>query len=247
MKFEDLKKFTQARVGMGHAGGAIKTSQWLSFAYEHAAAVDAVHIPWEFPKNPAFQFDVLKSNIADRREYLQRPDLGRSLAEESGNDLKKLKLKGDILIVVSNGLSSFAVHNHLDKYLKYLLSDIKTQGLTVLGNRIFFVPNARVALIDQIGEILKSKISLMIIGERPGLSSPDSLACYLTYKPKKGLSDANRNCISNIRPPFGLSYKEASLKTMYLLEEALKRKLSGVNLKDESDNLEYETKNQIDT
>ena len=242
MNFDDLKNFTQARVGLGHSGGSITTDQWLKFAYEHAAAVDAVHIPWDY-ENLNYKYDVLQTQVRDRNKYLQRPDLGRLLSKNSIEYLKKQNFEGDILITVSNGLSSFAVHNHLKSYLDCLLADLKNNNLTLIGNRIFLVPNARVALIDQIGEILKPRISLMLIGERPGLSSPDSLACYMTYNPHVGLSDANRNCISNIREPHGLSYKQASAKTLYLLNKSLRLKLSGVELKDESDLIEANYEN----
>ncbi len=245
MKFEDLKNYTQARVALGHSGGSIPTKEWLKFAFEHAAAVDAVKIPWELPQNADFKFEILQSKISTRDEYLQRPDLGRLLSETSVNSLKQQNLKGDVLIVVSNGLSSLAVQNHMESFLNCLIPELKSQRLSLLGDKVFLVPNGRVGLIDQIGEILKPKISLMIIGERPGLSSPDSLACYMTYAPKKGLSDANRNCISNIRPPHGLDYNQAAAKTIYLLQESLTRKVSGVDLKDESDSLDFVNTNSI--
>ncbi len=246
MKFEDLKKFTQARVGLGNSGGSIPTKQWLNFAYSHAAAVDAVHIPWELPLDLDYQFEVLSSRVNDRAEYLKRPDLGRLLSTESIDHLRAQNMTGDVLICVSNGLSSFSTANHLEGFLNALTVDLERNKLTLFGGKIFLIPNARVAVIDQIGEILKPKLSLMIIGERPGLSSPDSLACYMTYGAKKGLSDVNRNCISNIRPPHGLSYQEASSKTLYLVKEALRRKLSGVNLKDESDQIEVEKKLELE-
>lgn len=142
--------------------------------------------------------------------------------------------KPSVLIVASNGLSSFAVTHYLENYLTEVLMDLKNEQIPLCAEKVFLVPNARVGLIDDIGEILRPRIGLMIIDERPGLSSADSLAMYLTYRPHHGRSDADRNCISNIHPPFGLSYTEARLKTMFLIRESIRRQLSGVQLKDES-------------
>ncbi|HXW60377.1 MAG TPA: ethanolamine ammonia-lyase subunit EutC [Myxococcota bacterium] len=233
MNFDKYRRYTQARIGLGNSGPAIPTKAWLEFSLHHAAAIDAIYYPWDLEqqkkelKHLSCRLCVLNSKIADREQFLLRPDLGRVLHEQSKKELKKLN--NDIIILATNGLSSYAVKNHLAPFLSTLLP--------LLPNKdpmIALVPNGRVALIDEIGEIIKPQIGITIIGERPGLSSPDSLAAYLTYEPKNGRVDAERNCISNIRPPYGLSYEEAALKLCYLINESLRRKLSGVTLKDET-------------
>ncbi len=236
MIFDKYKQYTQARVGLGNHGPALPTAAWLDFSYQHAAAVDATHEPWNFENLKNFPTQILSTQIQDREEYLLRPDKGRRLSDASRlllNELPKNE-KPSVLIVASNGLSSFAVTHHLENYLSEVLMDLTKEQIPLCAEKVFLVPNARVGLIDDMGEILRPTIGLMIIGERPGLSSADSLAMYLTYRPEHGRSDADRNCISNIRPPFGLSYTEARLKTMFLIRESIRRQLSGVHLKDES-------------
>ena len=236
MSFDKYKAYTQARIGLGHSGAALPTSAWLDFSYQHAAAVDAIKVPWDLEQKIGIPTQILNSNVRDREDYLLRPDKGRRLNDSSKQILHSLpKIETEsVLIVASNGLSSFAVINHLEPFLTELLADLKKANIPISHDQAFLVPNARVGLIDDIGEILRPTIGVMIIGERPGLSSPDSLAVYLTYKPKKGLSDADRNFIYNIRPLHGLSYSEASFKAIFLIRESIRRKISGVNLKDES-------------
>jgi ethanolamine ammonia-lyase small subunit len=239
MSFEDYKKYTQARIGLGHSGPSLPTHAWLDFSYQHAAAVDAIRVPWQIEeqleeiKNLNLHPVIINSDVRDREDYLLRPDKGRRLHEDSRSLLQSLKISSaeTLLIAASNGLSSFAVKNHLAPFLKALIAQLK---IPVYGDKVFLLPNGRVGIMDDIGEILEPAVGIMIIGERPGLSSPDSLAVYLTFNPKKGLSDADRNCISNIRIPHGLTYQEAAFKTNYLIHESLRRRLSGVSLKDES-------------
>jgi ethanolamine ammonia-lyase small subunit len=236
----DYRLYTEARVALGHTGAGLPTKAWLLFSYHHACAVDAINAPWDIEqqtkdlKELGLSSVVLETKVANREQYLLRPDLGCLLHDRSIKYLKSLpKQSPDILIVASNGLSSFAVANHLTNFLRQLLVDLAEAGFSLAYNCIFLTDNARVALIDSIGALLKPKIGLMLIGERPGLSSPDSLAAYLTYAPKRGRSPAERNCISNIRPPFGLSYEHAEAKAIFLIKEALRRKLSGVALKED--------------
>jgi ethanolamine ammonia-lyase small subunit len=231
--WETLRKFTQARIGLGRAGYAVPTKEHLKFQFDHARARDAVHWPWEIEnfqkklKGAKIPSVILKTQVSSRQEYLTRPDLGKIL------EPTKLKAsKPDIAIVVSNGLSSAAIENHGPGFLKKLLHELGDSHLKV--SQVHLVENARVALSDVIGAQLKAKMVLMIIGERPGLTSFDSLALYLTYGPKLGNTDAQRNCISNIRPPEGLSYDSAVKKTLFLVNEAFRRKLSGVELKEET-------------
>lgn len=237
--WEDLRKYTQARVGLKRSGHAIGTHENLSFQLAHAHARDAIHAHWNLEdlKEKISEYGlpshILKTKIQNRSEYLTRPDLGRLLDEESASFLKK-QTKTDLLILVSNGLSSEAMHSHGFSYLRLLFEVLKKKNFEFA---VYLVENARVALGDSVGDILKARMSLTLIGERPGLSSPDSMGLYLTYEPRLGRSDAERNCISNIREPHGLSYFEALNKTMYLVEESLRKGLSGVHLKDQSEEI----------
>lgn len=239
MSFANYKTYTQARVGLGARGAGLPTKVWLDFSFAHAVAADAVKMPWEISsaekslQSLGLSTCILSSAVADREEYLLRPDKGRNLSEAS---LKELSALGafkyeSLLIVVTNGLASLAINNHLMPFLEELKSGL---SISLTHEKIFLVANARVALLDVIGEMLRPTVGLIIVGERPGLSSPDSLGLYLTYVPQKGRTDADRNCISNIRPPHGLGYKEGAFKTRWLIHECLRRKLSGVLLKDES-------------
>ena len=235
-----LKRWTQARVGLGRAGHALPTKALLDFQIAHARARDAVHIDWDIDafekslkRNGAAETLVLQSNIENRTQYLLRPDRDRQLHPQSRDQLKRLA-EGkdyDITLIVTNGLSSLALNNHGLNFLSDLLSCLEELGLAM--SPLCLLKNARVAIADEIGEIFKSQISLIVVGERPGLSVPDSLGLYLTFDPRWGRTDADRNCLSNIRQPDGLSYREAANKTLYLVREALQKKLSGVDLKDE--------------
>jgi ethanolamine ammonia-lyase small subunit len=237
--WESLRKLTQARIGLGRAGHAVPTTAHLKFQLDHARARDAVHWAWdlqEFKKQlrrAQMPSIVLKTPVKDRFEYLTRPDLGKKLEPLELNKLKSpSRLKSDIAIVVSNGLSSSAVNQHGFSFLELLWAELKESHFKLAP--ICLVENARVALSDVIGSELKAKMVLMILGERPGLSSFDSLALYLTYRPRPGNTDAGRNCVSNIRPPDGLSYSFAIKKTLFLVKEAFRRRLSGVDLKEEA-------------
>ncbi len=238
-----LRATTQARIGLSSSGHAVNTKEHLNFQWAHAQARDAIHTPWDLESLKKSLHDIyiestaLKTPILNRTEYLLRPDLGKRLDDMSQKILKNHVSHPDILIMVSNGLSSQAMHAHAFSFLKLLLEELKRRSFN-FGN-IFLIENARVALTDPIADILKPKISLCLIGERPGLSSPDSMSLYLTYKPKTGRTDADRNCISNIRGNSGLSYELAIKKTIFLIEESIKRKLSGVLLKDESEEIRF--------
>jgi ethanolamine ammonia-lyase small subunit len=237
-----LRQFTKARIALGRAGVSIPTKASLDFQFAHARARDAVHLPLdrdgvvarlEAAGYPAVE---LKSAARDRMIYLQRPDLGRRLAEPSRAKLAGLAENGahgfDIAFVVADGLSALAINRHAIAML-----DAVRPGLTRMNWRmapVCVVEQGRVAIGDEIGALLGAEIVVIMIGERPGLSSPDSLGLYLTYAPRVGLTDAARNCISNVRPE-GQSFGVAAHKLVYLLNEARRRKLSGVDLKDEAD------------
>ena len=234
-----LRRFTDARIGLGRSGVALPTREVLKFSMAHAQARDAVKTPiaWE-PIEKALSglgLETLRveSAAGERDTYLRRPDLGRRLSEDSRKWLSKGRpAKPDLVIVVGDGLSSTGVMANAVAMITALLPYTKKHrwklGPVVLASQ------ARVALGDDASEILGAKAILMLIGERPGLSSPDSLGAYLTWDPRVGRKDAERNCISNIRAG-GLSYEETAFKVAWLLREAFSRKLTGVQLKDESD------------
>lgn len=241
-----LRDYTDARIGLGRTGVSIPTSHSLAFQLAHAQAQDAVHLPLDIehvydqinnnnlnPEN--FLPILLHSQATSRTIYLQRPDLGRRLNSDSIEKLEKINLDKnepfDLSIVIVDGLSSLAIKENAVNYIEKLLSTLTNDSQKWEIAPLVIVQQGRVAIGDEVSELLKAKISLVLIGERPGLSSPDSLGLYLTWNPKVGLTDASRNCISNVRSE-GLSYEEAVKKTMYLLKESRRLELSGVNLKD---------------
>jgi ethanolamine ammonia-lyase small subunit len=237
-----LKKHTQARIALGRVGSSLPTIEVLNFGLAHAMARDAVHLALDVNvletqiQSLNFASVRVHSKASDRASYLLRPDLGRSLDEDSLHTLKRLDTTSnsspiDLLIVVADGLSSLAVSRHAQPLLETIQKLIPTEWK--LGP-IVIATQARVALGDQIGSALGARMVAMLIGERPGLSSSDSLGIYLTYSPCSTCSDADRNCISNVRPE-GLHYVSAAKKLIWLAKEALRLKLSGVALKDESD------------
>lgn len=244
-----LKDYTDARIGLGRSGVSIPTSHSLAFQLAHAQAQDAVHLPLDVENivEQLFINDInketspilLHSQAINRTTYLQRPDLGRRLDKNSSEILKKVKANDntfyDLSIVIVDGLSSLAIKENAINFIKKLMIALKEDKQKWNLSPFSIVQQGRVAVGDEVGELLKAKISIVLIGERPGLSSPDSLGLYLTWNPKVGLSDASRNCISNIRSE-GLSYEEAVKKTMYLLKESRRLELSGVNLKDRTIN-----------
>lgn len=235
-----LRAFTDARIALGRSGASLPTREVLSFGLAHAQARDAVQQP--FDSEPlAQQLTALSlttldahSAAADRHIYLNRPDLGRRLSDESRAALQASRVPAhDLLLVIGDGLSSHAVHRQAVALITALLPYLHTLELTT--GPVVLAHQSRVALGDEIGETLKSKAVAMLIGERPGLSSPDSLGVYLTWQPTRTRLDSERNCISNIRPE-GLSHEAAAFKLAWLLEQAFLRRLTGVKLKDESDN-----------
>ena len=245
-----LREYTDARIGLGRAGVSIPTSHSLQFQLAHAQAQDAVHLPLDVEyvieqfgninlNQEIFTPILLHSQAVNRTVYLQRPDLGRRLDKKSMDVLKKVNAlkdeKYDLSIVVVDGLSSLAIKENAAVFTKKLIEALNFDSQDWNIAPITIVQQGRVAIGDEVGQILNSKISIVLIGERPGLSSPDSMGLYLTYNPKVGLTDESRNCISNIRIE-GLSYEEAVKKTMYLLKESRKLELSGVNLKDRTSN-----------
>jgi len=234
-----LAALTPARIGLGRAGTGLPTSAYLKFSMAHAAARDAVHAPFDAAelggRIESLGFPVLQvaSRAASREVYLRRPDFGRWLDEPSLRLIDGVANKDvDLVIVVCDGLSSTAITGNAVPMLEALRPHIKRLGLSI--GPVIVAREARVALGDEIGERLGTKMVLVLIGERPGLSSPDSLGTYLTFAPRVGRTDAERNCISSIRPG-GLTYDLAAFKQAWLIEAAFARRLTGVNLKDNSD------------
>ncbi|MBX9683998.1 MAG: ethanolamine ammonia-lyase subunit EutC [Hyphomicrobium sp.] len=237
-----LRRFTDARIGLGRSGSGLPTREVLAFALAHAEARDAVltSIAWEPVEQDLRElgFETLRaaSAVESRAEYLRRPDLGRKLSHSAlQTSLEAASLQSarpDLVIMVGDGLSSKAVEANIAPMLAALKPHIVQSGWRL--GPVVLAREARVALGDEIGEAFAAKAVLVLIGERPGLSSPDSLGAYLTWAPKVGLKDAERNCVSNIRVR-GLSYGEAAFKISWLLSQAFKRGLTGVQLKDESE------------
>jgi ethanolamine ammonia-lyase small subunit len=235
----DLRSFTPARVALGRSGASLPTKPLLDFTLDHARARDAVHAAFDAPLLVAgisalgLVVSEVRSRVADRRDYLRRPDLGRQLDAGSAEALARGATKPcQLAIVIGDGLSAAAVHVHAVALVKSLLPLLAADNGVAIDH-VVVASGARVALGDEIGAILGARMVVMLIGERPGLSAPDSLGAYLTFAPKPGLTDAERNCVSNIHHA-GLSYDEAAFKVAWLVREGLAREVTGVALKDES-------------
>jgi ethanolamine ammonia-lyase small subunit len=243
MNFDDLKKYTNARIGLGINGSSLPTQDWLSFNWHHARAKDAINLPWltddlsKQLKKKKINTITLNTIVKDRHEYILRPDYGCLLDHSSKKLLTQLEPKEqDILICASNGLSSLALNIHLAPLLDIVLDALPVH-LSLAQGAVFLIPNARVGISDAIGQFLQPKVAIIFIGERPGLSSCDSLSAYLTYLPNKHKSNADRNCLSNIRPPQGLYYLEAAQRIVFLIEAMIRNKISGVRLKEHGPSL----------
>ena len=235
----ELRRHTAARIALGRAGASLPTAEWLRFSLAHALARDAVHLAYDNVALAstlaamAFETLTVESAAPDRSTYLRRPDLGRRLSPRCVGLLAALRGTGcELAVVLGDGLSAGAVHAHAAPLLQALRPLLEAQGQAPV--LIVLAHQARVALGDEVGALLGAKALLMLIGERPGLSSPDSLGAYLTWAPQPGRSDAERNCVSNIRPE-GLSHAEAAHKIAWLLGAARLLGGTGVALKDESD------------
>ncbi|MDQ0509222.1 ethanolamine ammonia-lyase subunit EutC [Ancylobacter amanitiformis] len=234
-----LAGITPARIALGRVGTGLPTREVLRFALAHAQARDAVHAPFDSARMAgeiaALGFETLElaSAAPARDAYLRRPDLGRRLSDASRAVLRAGAFPPrDLAIVVADGLSSTAIHAQAVPFLAAFKGRIAEAGWRVAP--VAIASQARVALGDEVGEALRAEAVVVLIGERPGLSSPDSLGLYLTFAPRAGRTDAERNCISNVRGE-GLSHDQAAFKLAWLLGQALARRLTGVSLKDESD------------
>jgi len=238
--WQSLAGLTAARIALGRAGNSLPTAAVLRFDVAHALARDAVHQALDVDGLAARWREIggtdaiaVHSRASDRHIYLQRPDLGRCLDERSAGMLVLQRLPGeapDLAIVIADGLSATAVHENALPLLNVLLPLL--DGLRIAPPVI--ACQGRVALGDEIGVLLQASLVLVLLGERPGLSSPDSLGAYLTFAPKIGRLDAERNCLSNIRPA-GLTPAAASVKLAWLICAAMDRQLTGIGLKDDSE------------
>lgn len=237
--WQPLSSLTPARIAIGRAGASLPTREVLSFALSHAKARDAVHARLDgevlASRLRALGFDTISvaSRATDRALYLRRPDLGRRL-DAASKDRLVAGMEGrscDVAIVVGDGLSATAVAANAPALMEQLAPHFGRLGLVV--GPVAIAEGARVALGDEVGETLGARLVIVLIGERPGLSAADSVGVYITYAPRLGRTDAERNCISNVRPG-GLAPEAAAASLAWLAEAALARRTTGVALKDES-------------
>lgn len=246
-RWQSLQRFTDARIALGRAGHSLPTAAHLTFQLDHAKARDAVHLAFNAQDIAndvqALSLDafVLHSAATDRATYLQRPDLGRRLDDPSRHKLlawhaqhKPQSARFDLAFVVADGLSALAVHRNAVDLIAATLELLRadTQAWSIAP--VVIAQQARAAIGDDAGQALQANVVAVLIGERPGLSSPDSLGVYLTWAPKVGLTDASRNCISNIRSA-GLVIPAAAQKLHHLLAQSRQRQITGVGLKDDSE------------
>lgn len=238
--WEALRRFTAARIALGRAGGSLRTAPLLQFQLAHARARDAVQHDLDTAALCAalgaqgIEAVCLHSAAADRRTYIQRPDLGRILADASRASLARVAPPPepfDAALIVADGLSALAVERHAQALVLLLRARLIEAGWRLAP--VYVVAQGRVAIGDEIGALLPARITVVLIGERPGLSSPDSLGAYLTWDPLPGRTNAQRNCVSNIRPE-GLPCRVAAHKLFHLMSEARRRRLSGVDLKEDA-------------
>lgn len=232
--WRDLRRFTDARVGLGRAGNGVPTAAHLDFQEAHARARDAVHSALDVAALHAALAPLgqpvrrVRSAAPDRRTYLLRPDLGRRLRDEDRATLSPAP--GTIAFIVADGLCATGVQDHAAPVLARLIPALRNTPL--VPGPIVIAEQGRVALGDDIAEVLQAQAAVVLIGERPGLSATDSLGLYITWQARRGRTDAERNCISNIRPA-GLSYDDAAAKALWLLGAARALGATGVALKDE--------------
>jgi ethanolamine ammonia-lyase small subunit len=240
--WQQLRRYTDARIALGRVGDSLPTKAHLEFQLAHAKARDAVHLPLDFGllkyELAALRLPILElaSQAKDRAVYLQRPDLGRVLDADSLARVQSYsegeRCGYDVAIVVADGLSSLAIAANAKPLLRALLPELEARRLSV--GPLCLVKQGRVAVGDEVCEELRAQLVILLVGERPGLSSPDSLGIYMTYRAYAGIPESRRNCLSNIRDG-GMSPIEATKRLVYLVDEALKRHYSGVELKDETE------------
>ncbi|MBS0242249.1 MAG: ethanolamine ammonia-lyase subunit EutC [Proteobacteria bacterium] len=234
-----LERLTPARIALGRSGSSLPTRALLEFSLAHARARDAVHTQLDVPRLherlQSIQPPIIEisSRARDRNTYLLRPDLGRSLDDDTRQRLIGVASSGfDLAIMLADGLSATAVETHGPALLEAFLPISRMLGLTLAP--LVIAERARVALGDEVGALLKARAIAVLIGERPGLSVADSVGVYVTYAPRPGRTDAERNCISNVRPK-GFAPEQAARSMAWLIEAAFNKGLTGVGLKDLSE------------
>jgi ethanolamine ammonia-lyase small subunit len=236
--WDELRRLSGARIGLPRAGASLATGPLLDFRLAHARARDAVHDELDTAQLAAdlaplgLDIVVVESAAEDRQRYLMRPDLGRRLAPEAEARLAPHAARFDAVFVIADGLSARAVQHHAKPVLAGVIKALRAEGSKI--GPLVVVRHGRVAVGDAIASLLATDSVAVLIGERPGLTAPDSMGAYLTWQPHPGTRDADRNCISNIRPG-GIPYGDAAFKLAYLLRTMRARRISGVQLKDDSD------------
>ena len=243
-RWADLRSLTAAQIGLKRTGASLATGPLLDFQLAHARARDAVHEPFDAARLAADLAADLAELVApvltvasaatDRQRYLMRPDLGRRLAPGAEAVLAPHASRYDIVFVVADGLSARAVVAHAQPVLSLALPAMRADGWRI--GPLVIVCQGRVAVGDAIATALGAGCVVVLIGERPGLTAPDSMGAYITWQPRLQTTDADRNCISNIRPE-GIGYADAAFKLVHLLRAMRVRGLSGVALKDDSERL----------
>ena len=248
--WQQLRRLTTARIALGRTGGSLPTRELLDFRLAHARARDAVHAPFA-AAGFADQLRVLNTEViciesaaATQMDFLRRPDLGRKLSNSGGARLTAYAAAQagesyDLAIIISDGLSSHAATEHAPILLAELMPLARRSGWKLAP--LIVAAHGRVALQDEVGALLRVRLTLMLLGERPGLGAVDSLGAYFTFAPRPGLTDAARNCVSNIRAG-GFSPKDAANKLHDLIAQSLRRSLSGVELKDDAPSFSIQEK-----
>lgn len=229
----DLKQFTNARVALRTSGVSLCTEELLALKLAHARAVDAVWTDWnrikisDELKLVGIESLLVDSEASNRIHYVQNPQSGCIVNGQSQSTIQSLKYENAISIVLADGLSPIAAQEQGSKIIACLMENLRSLAMSI--HPVFICNNGRVAIGDSIGEIAKSKIAIVIIGERPGLTTPQSLGIYITLNPRSTSTNANRNCISNIHPE-GLSIEQASNECKQLIEKMLTHNISGYQL-----------------
>jgi ethanolamine ammonia-lyase small subunit len=238
--WDDLRRLTAARIGLARSGASLATAPLLDFRLAHSRARDAVQEPLDQARlglalaglsDPVL---AVASAAATRSDYLMRPDLGRRLAADAGAILAPHAGRYDVVFVIADGLSARAVAAHARPVLERAIQTLRAQHWQIAP--LVVVRHGRVAIGDAVAMALGAECAVILIGERPGLSAADSMGAYLTFRPQAGATDAERNCISNIRPE-GLGYADAAFKIIRMLGAMRAAQLSGVRLKDDTGRL----------
>ena len=242
--WDRLRTRTQARIGLGRRGHALPTKEHLDFQEAHARARDAIWTPWDHEalaqslREAGTDAMLVATRVTDRRAYLLNPNAGRTLSDASRNELeqwRQVRGSSPVVVLVSDGLSAHAMHAQGHRLTTALLPALATHA-AALGTMgpVVLAPFGRVALSDAVGEALGASLVIHVIGERPGLTAVDSVALYVTYAPCATNTDAERNCISNIREPYGLAHAEGIRKALFLAHETRRLGYGGYRLKDGS-------------